>query len=270
MDDAATSLSEGGGVFSLGADVAFALDCGEQIHDLEIAYKTYGALNAARSNAVLVCHALTLDQHVASPQPATGKPGWWGSLVGPGRPLDPAKHFIVCANVIGGCSGSTGPGSIDPATGEPYGLTFPLITVADMVRAQALLVEALGVARLFAVVGGSMGGMQVLQWAADYPERLYAAVCIASAPTALGAEHRLPRGRPTGGDGRSGLARRRLRRSGRPAGEGLGRRPNGGAHHLSLRSRPAAEVRPASCSRAPCPGASTPTSRSKAICVTRG
>jgi homoserine O-acetyltransferase len=182
MGAPSTSPAEGGGVFSLGPDVAFRLDCGERLDGLEIAYKTYGSLNDAHSNAVLICHALTLDQHVASPQPSTGKPGWWGSLVGPGRPLDPAKHFIVCANVIGGCSGSTGPGSIDPTTGEPYGLAFPLITVADMVRAQALLVEALGVERLFAVVGGSMGGMQVLQWAADYPERLFAAVCIASAP----------------------------------------------------------------------------------------
>ncbi len=182
MSGATEILEEGGGLFSLGLDVSFPLDCGEKLDSLEIAYKTYGDLNSARSNAVLVCHALTLDQHVASPQPVTGKPGWWGTLVGTGRPLDPAKHFIICANVIGGCSGSTGPASIDRRTGEPYGLTFPLITMADMVRAQSLLVESLGVARLFAVVGGSMGGMQVLQWAADYPDRLYAAVCIASAP----------------------------------------------------------------------------------------
>ncbi len=172
---------EGGGVFSLPAGEAFPLDSGESLPTLEIAYKTYGALNAARSNAVLVCHALTLDQHVASIQPRTGKPGWWSSLVGPGMPLDPERHFVICANVVGGCSGTTGPGSLDPRTGEPYGIAFPLITIGDMVRAQARLVEALGIERLFAVVGGSMGGMQVLQWAADYPERIFAAVCIASA-----------------------------------------------------------------------------------------
>ena len=145
MDAAPTSFTESGGVFRMAQGAALDLDCGDSLGGLEIAYKTYGVLNAARSNAVLVCHALTLDQHVASPQPNTGKPGWWGTLVGPGRPLDPARHFIICANVVGGCSGSTGPGSISPATGEPYGLRFPIITIGDMVRAQALLVSALGV-----------------------------------------------------------------------------------------------------------------------------
>ncbi|MEO8813281.1 MAG: homoserine O-acetyltransferase, partial [Caulobacteraceae bacterium] len=133
------------------------------------------------SNAILICHALTLDQHAAGVHPATGKPGWWSAIVGPGLPLDPTKHFLVCANVVGGCMGSTGPSSLDPATGTPFGLAFPVITIGDMVRAQAMLVEALGIERLFAVVGGSMGGMQVLQWAADYPHRLFAAVCIAAA-----------------------------------------------------------------------------------------
>ena len=158
------------------------LDSGARLAPLEIAYNTYGRLNAERSNAVLVCHALTGDQHVASIHPTTGKPGWWGRVVGPGKPLDPARHFIVCSNVIGGCMGSTGPASIDPKTGKPYGLAFPVITIADMVRAQAMLVEALGIETLFAVIGGSMGGMQVLQWAADYPEKLFSAVCIAAAP----------------------------------------------------------------------------------------
>jgi len=182
MDDGVTAgLSENGGVFAFPAGAPLALESGGRIGGLEIAYKTYGRLNAQRSNAILVCHALTLDQHVASRHPVTGKPGWWGSLVGPGRPLDPERHFIVCSNVVGGCMGSTGPSSINPATSAPYGLTFPVITIADMVRAQAMLVEALGIERLFAVVGGSMGGMQVLQWAADYPERVFAAVCIAAA-----------------------------------------------------------------------------------------
>jgi homoserine O-acetyltransferase len=124
---------------------------------------------------------LTGDQHLASTHPITGKPGWWDRFVGPGRPLDPERHFIICTNVIGGCMGSTGPASTNPATGEAYGLTFPVITIGDMVRAQAMLIEAMGIETLFAVVGGSMGGMQVLQWAADYPQKLFSAVCIAAA-----------------------------------------------------------------------------------------
>jgi homoserine O-acetyltransferase len=176
----ATEIAEGGGVMKFPADVSLALDSGGAIEGLEIAYRTYGSFDAARSNAILICHALTLDQFVAGQNPFTGKPGWWGTLVGPGRPIDPARHFIICSNVVGGCMGSTGPSS--PRSSEPpLGLAFPVITIADMVRAQAMLVEALGVERLFAVVGGSMGGMQVLQWAADYPERLFAAVCIAAA-----------------------------------------------------------------------------------------
>ncbi|HLZ82134.1 MAG TPA: homoserine O-acetyltransferase [Caulobacteraceae bacterium] len=163
------------------ADQPLALDSGGLIAGLQIAFTTYGRLNAERSNAILICHALSLDQHVASDHPVTGRRAWWRSLVGPGLPLDTDRYFIICSNVVGGCMGSTGPSSIDPATGRPWGLTFPMITIADMVRAQAMLVEALGVERLFAVVGGSMGGMQVLQWAADYPDRLFAAVCIAAA-----------------------------------------------------------------------------------------
>jgi homoserine O-acetyltransferase len=169
------------GVIAFPADEPLRLDCGGQIPGLEIAYRTYGRLNRERSNAILICHALTLDQHPASRHPLSGKSGWWSTMVGPGLPLDPERHFLICSNVIGGCMGTTGPSSIDPATGAPWGLSFPAITIADMVRAQAKLVEALGVERLFAVVGGSMGGMQVLQWAADYPERLFSAVCIAAA-----------------------------------------------------------------------------------------
>jgi homoserine O-acetyltransferase len=176
----AMEIAEGGGVMTFAAGVSLALDSGGAIEGLEIAYRTYGTLDDARSNAILICHALTLDQFVAGRNPVTGKPGWWGTLVGPGRPIDPARHFIICSNVVGGCMGSTGPLSLQPS-GGPFGLAFPVITIADMVRAQAMLVEALGIERLFAVVGGSMGGMQVLQWAADYPERLFAAVCIAAA-----------------------------------------------------------------------------------------
>ncbi len=171
----------GGGVWRFPADRPLRLDSGATLAPLEIAYNTYGRLNAERSNAVLVCHALTGDQHMASTHPVTGKPGWWDLYVGPGRPLDPERHFIICSNVVGGCMGTTGPASIDPATGQPYGLKFPVITIADMVRAQAMLIEALGIETLFAAVGGSMGGMQVLQWAADYPEKLFSAVCIAAA-----------------------------------------------------------------------------------------
>jgi homoserine O-acetyltransferase len=180
---AATAATEtNGGTMRFPASKALRLDSGARLAPLEIAYNTYGRLNAERSNAVLVCHALTLDQHVASVHPTTGKPGWWGRVVGPGKPLDPERFFIICSNVIGGCMGSTGPASIDPKTGHPYGLTFPVITIGDMVRAQAMLVEALGIESLFAVIGGSMGGMQVLQWAADYPEKLFSAICIAAAP----------------------------------------------------------------------------------------
>ncbi|MFN3521853.1 MAG: homoserine O-acetyltransferase [Phenylobacterium sp.] len=180
--EAPIAFETGGGTIRFPADRPLRLDSGAQLAPLEIGYQTYGALNADKSNAVLVCHALTGDQYAASPHPTTGKPGWWHRVIGPGLPLDPARYFIIASNVIGGCMGSTGPSSIDPKTGEAYGLSFPMITIADMVRAQAMLVEALGVDKLFAVVGGSMGGMQVLRWAADYPERLVNAICIAAAP----------------------------------------------------------------------------------------
>jgi homoserine O-acetyltransferase len=157
------------------------LDCGRSLSPVTVAYITHGTLNADKSNAVLICHALTGDQFVASANPVTGKPGWWVSLVGPGKPIDTDRYFVICANVIGGCMGSTGPADIDPATAKPYGLSFPLITIRDMVRAQKMLVDALGIEKLFAVVGGSMGGMQVLQWAASYPENVRACIPIACA-----------------------------------------------------------------------------------------
>ncbi len=174
-------IESGGGVWRFPADQPLRLDSGATLSPLEVAYRTYGHLNADRSNAVLVMHALTGDQYLASTHPVTGKPGWWTRVVGRGLPLDPDRFFIICANVLGGCMGTTGPGSTDPATGAPYGLAFPVITIADMVRAQAMLVEALGIETLFAVVGASMGGMQALQWAADYPDRIFSAVCIAGA-----------------------------------------------------------------------------------------
>ncbi|HKU95771.1 MAG TPA: homoserine O-acetyltransferase [Vineibacter sp.] len=157
------------------------LDCGVTLDRHSVAYRTYGALNAGKTNAVLICHALTGDQFVADMHPVTGKPGWWETLVAAGRPLDPAKYFIICANVLGGCMGSTGPLDNDPRTGNPYNLNFPVVTIADMVRAQAALLDHLGVQSLFCVIGGSMGGMLVLQWAASHPERVFSAIPIATA-----------------------------------------------------------------------------------------
>ncbi len=157
------------------------LDSGATIEDWQIAYQTYGTLDAKRSNAVLVCHALTGDQHAASRNPVTGKPGWWETMVGPGKPIDTDRYFVICSNVLGGCMGTTGPASTNPATGRVWGLDLPVVTIRDMVRAQAALVDALGIETLFCVAGGSMGGMQVLEWAASYPQRVFCALPIATA-----------------------------------------------------------------------------------------
>ena len=165
----------------LALDRPMRLDCGAELGPITVAYQTYGTLNAARSNAILVTHALTGDQFAAERHPITGKDGWWQLLIGPGRPLDTDRFFIICSNVLGGCMGTTGPCDTDPATGQAYGLSFPVITIGDMVRLQALLLDALGIERLFCVIGGSMGGMQVLEWVARYPERVFSAVPVASA-----------------------------------------------------------------------------------------
>jgi homoserine O-acetyltransferase len=162
-------------------DRRLKLDCGVDLAGVTLAYQTYGRLNAEKSNAVLVCHALTGDQFVADTHPVTGKPGWWQVMIGPGLPVDTDRFFVICVNVLGGCMGTTGPSNIDPATDKPYGLSFPVITVGDMVRLQSWLIDHLGIDKLFAVIGGSMGGMQVLQWAATYPDRVFAAVPIACA-----------------------------------------------------------------------------------------
>ena len=137
------------------------LDCGVALGPFTVAYRTYGRLNADRSNAILVCHALTGDQFLAETHPITGKSGWWSNMVGPGLPLDTDRYFVLCANVLGGCMGTTGPSDPDPISGKPYGLHFPVVTVGDMVRAQKLLIDHLGIDKLFCVIGGSMGGMQV-------------------------------------------------------------------------------------------------------------
>ncbi len=156
------------------------LDGGVLLSPVEIAYETYGTLAPDGGNAILICHALTGDQHVASAHPRTGKPGWWARMIGPGKPIDPARDFVICSNVLGSCMGSSGPASVNPATGRPWGMAFPVITIRDMVRAQAMLLDHLGVDRLKAVVGGSMGGMQALSWPATFPDRVDAVVVIAS------------------------------------------------------------------------------------------
>ena len=162
-------------------DRPLVTDAGVELSPFAIAYQTYGTLNAQRSNAILICHALTGDQHVANANPLTGKPGWWTSLVGPGKPVDTDRFFVICSNVLGGCMGTTGPASRNPATGQPYALDMPMVTIRDMVNAQAMLVDHLGIETLFSVIGGSMGGMQVLQWAASYPARVFSAMPVATA-----------------------------------------------------------------------------------------
>ncbi|WP_043742874.1 homoserine O-acetyltransferase MetX [Novispirillum itersonii] len=169
-----------GKTVQLGVDRPMRLDCGVDLGPFTLAYETYGTLNADRSNAVLICHALTGDQYVASPNPVTGKPGWWSDLIGPGKIVDTERYFVICSNVLGGCMGSSGPYEVNPETGQPWGVTFPVITIGDMVRAQALLVDHLGIDTLFAVIGGSMGGMQVLEWCHSYPQRVFCAVPVAT------------------------------------------------------------------------------------------
>ncbi|MEJ0093667.1 MAG: homoserine O-acetyltransferase [Methylocella sp.] len=168
-------------VAHFGADRPLQMDAGVFLSPLTIAYQTYGVLNADKSNAILVCHALTGDQHVANEHPVTGKPGWWETMVGPGRPIDTDRYFVISSNVVGGCMGTTGPASLNPATGRPFGLDLPIVTIRDMVRAQTMLIDHLGIDMLFCVVGGSMGGMQVLQWVASFPDRIFSAMPIATA-----------------------------------------------------------------------------------------
>ncbi|MBK9942856.1 MAG: homoserine O-acetyltransferase [Kouleothrix sp.] len=156
------------------------LDSGASLGPLTLAYETYGRLNAARDNAILLLHALSGDAHAAGWHAGDNKPGWWDAMVGPGRPFDTNRYFVICSNVIGGCQGSTGPSSIDMATGRPYGTRFPVLTIGDMVRAQVRLLDRLGVERLHAVAGGSMGGFQALEWATAYPERVHGVVLLAT------------------------------------------------------------------------------------------
>ncbi|MDH5190107.1 MAG: homoserine O-acetyltransferase [Gammaproteobacteria bacterium] len=160
-----------------------ALDCGRELKEYELIYETYGQLNADKSNAVLICHALSSNHHAAGYHSMEDKkPGWWENCIGPGKPIDTNRFFVVCSNNLGGCSGSSGPMSINPETGKPYGPDFPIVTVKDWVRSQARLADALGIDQFAAVVGGSLGGMQALQWAIDFPDRLRHSVIIAAAP----------------------------------------------------------------------------------------
>jgi homoserine O-acetyltransferase len=167
--------------FTFAEDEPFCLESGATLGPVTIAYETYGRLNADHSNAILVCHALSGSGHAAGYHSAEDdKPGWWDECIGPGKAFDTDRFFVICSNVIGSCYGSTGPMDDDPSTGKPYGLRFPVVTVGDMVRAQAKLIDHLGIDRLLCVAGGSMGGMQVLEWAAHHPERVRAAIPLAT------------------------------------------------------------------------------------------
>lgn len=167
--------------FTFAQDEPFALESGATLSPVTLAYEAYGRLNADRSNAILICHALSGGAHAAGYlAPDDAQPGWWDDCIGPGKAFDTDRYFVLCSNVLGSCYGSSGPSSVDPATGQPYGLHFPVVTIGDMVRAQVKLLDHLGIERLLAVAGGSMGGMQVLEWAAHHPQRVRAAIPIAT------------------------------------------------------------------------------------------
>jgi homoserine O-acetyltransferase len=167
-------------------DETLVLSSGSELKHFTLAYETYGRLNTERNNAILICHALSGDAHVAGyhTDDPKEKPGWWDDAVGPGKMFDTNKYFVVCSNVLGGCMGSTGPASPHPKDGQPYGTRFPIVTIQDMVQAQTRLIDRLGIKRLFAIAGGSMGGMQALEWAVNYPERVESCLFIASTPIA--------------------------------------------------------------------------------------
>ncbi len=173
--------SAGGFTVELGKETPLLLASGAVLSPFATAYQTYGNLNAEKSNAILICHALTGDQFVVGPHPTNSRTGWWEHMVGPGKTLDTDRYFVICANVLGGCMGTIGPKEINPETNKSFGLEFPVITIKDMIEAQAMLLDYLGIDQLFSVIGGSMGGMQVLQWAATYPERCFTAIPIAAA-----------------------------------------------------------------------------------------
>ena len=244
------------------------LDCGRELHPVRVAYETYGALSPRRDNVILVCHALSGDAHAAgfSPEAAAqstrdgfgaddrdgsaGKGlGWWDGMIGPGKAFDTDRYFVVSTNLLGGCRGTTGPSSLDPATGKPYGSDFPVITVADMVRTERAFLDELGIERLAAVAGGSLGGMQAFEWAILFPDQIDAVVAIAST-------HALhPQGMAWNAIAREAIMRdpawqgRSLLRHGRRAERRHGRCPNDRPHHVSLGGRAQREVRPATAVR---------------------
>jgi homoserine O-acetyltransferase len=188
MKENSVSIAQAGTIRVIEPEEPLELECGKKLAPIDVAYETYGRLNEAGDNVILICHALSGNAHVASTNsPDDNKPGWWDVMVGPGKGIDTNKYFVICSNFLGGCSGTTGPSSINPASGMPYGLEFPIITIADMVNVQKLLLDKLGIKGLLAVVGGSIGGMQVLQWSIAYPDFVKAAIPIATT-THLGAQ----------------------------------------------------------------------------------
>ena len=267
-----------------------ALDCGRQLHPIRIAYETYGTLSPARDNVILVCHALSGDAHAAGfatapaaestrdgfradeRDGASGRGlGWWDGMIGPGKAFDTDRFFVVSSNLLGGCRGTTGPSSTNPATGRPYGSDFPVITVADMVRAERALLHELGITRLAAVAGGSLGGMQALEWAVQYGDEVGRDHSYREHARAPSAGRRLECDRAQRHHRRSGLAGRPLLRHGTRADGGNGRRPHGRTHHVSLRHVAQRQVRKASAVRGrhSLPTSPSPSSRSRVICVTR-
>lgn len=162
-------------------NINLKLESGDIIDSFKLAFKTYGKLNADKTNAILVCHALTGDQYVAGNNPITGREGWWSRMVGPNKPIDTNKFFVICSNVLGGCAGSTGPKELQNGSDVAYGGNFPSVTIKDMVKAQSLLIESLNIEKLFSVIGGSMGAMQALQWAIDFPDKILNIIHIAGA-----------------------------------------------------------------------------------------
>jgi len=162
------------------AESPFILESEAILDELTIAYETYGSLNREKDNAVLICHALSGDAHAAGYHKGDEKPGWWEEMIGPGKAFDTTQYYVICSNILGGCKGSTGPGSIDPKTAKPYGLDFPVVTISDMVHAQKLLIDFLSIKKILCISGGSMGGMQALQWAVSYPDMIMSCIPIAT------------------------------------------------------------------------------------------
>ena len=164
----------------LGTNTPLKLDSGKYLKNFKIAFQTYGKLNKKKNNAILICHALSGDQYASGKNPITKKPGWWAKAIGPNLPIDTNKFFVICSNILGGCLGSTGPKELNPKTKKIYNMSFPVITIRDMVNAQKMLIDSLGIKKLLSVIGGSAGGFQALQWAATYPGNIVSAIPIAT------------------------------------------------------------------------------------------